>query len=53
MSSQTLLAWCSNKTNKIDIADFNTKQSYASFDGVKISDNSTTSILNHFEADML
>ena len=38
MSSPTLLAWCSDKTNKIDIADFNTKESYVSFDGVRISE---------------
>ena len=35
MGSPTLLAWCSYRTSKIDIVDFNTKQSYASFDGVK------------------
>ena len=38
MGSSTLLAWCSNRTNKIDIVDLNTEESYASFDGVKISD---------------
>ena len=37
MDSPTLLAWCSDNSNKIDIVNFNTKESYASFDGVKIS----------------
>ena len=37
-SSPTLLAWCSSRTNTIDIVDLNTKQNYASFDGVKVSD---------------
>ena len=34
MSSPSLLAWCSYDRNKIDIIDIDTKQSYASFDGV-------------------
>lgn len=33
-----LLAWCSLLNNKINIAEFESKQSYAEFDGVKISD---------------
>mgnify|MGYP000937994810 CR=1 FL=1 len=36
--SPTLLAWCSKGTNTIDIVDFNTKESYASLNGAKISD---------------
>ena len=42
MGSPTLLAWCSYPTNKIDIVDLNTKESYASFDGVKLSDTGKT-----------
>ena len=38
MGSPTLLAWCSRDANKINIVDLNTKQGYASFDGVKVSD---------------
>ena len=37
MGTPTLLAWCSYGTNKIGIADLITKESYGSFDGVKIS----------------
>ena len=47
MNSQTLLAWCSYRTNKIDIADFNTKESYASFNGAKISDSRKTQLFNY------
>ena len=36
--SSTMLAWCANITNKISIADFNTKQSYANFVGATVSD---------------
>ena len=42
MDSPTLLAWCSKDANKIDIVDLSTKESYASFDGVKLSDTSKT-----------
>ena len=38
MGSPTLLAWCSQYTNKIDIVDLSTKENYASFNGVKTSD---------------
>ena len=42
MGSPTLLAWCSQLGNKIDIVDFNTKECYASFEGVKNSDTGKT-----------
>lgn len=32
----TLLAWSSGYNNKISVIDLDTKQSYASFDGVQI-----------------
>ena len=38
MGSPTLLACSSQYADKIDIVDLNTKESYASFDGVKLSD---------------
>ena len=53
MSSPTLLAWCSLFTNPIGIVDLNTKESYASFDGVKLSDTSKFYFLKCFVADML
>ena len=53
MGSPTFLAWCSAKKNKIDIVDLNTKESYASFDGVKNSDTGKIQVLSYFEADML
>ena len=36
-SFRSLLAWCSGDTNKIDVIDIDTKQSYASFDGAKVT----------------
>ena len=53
MNSPTFLAWCSVKKNKIDIVDVNTKESYASFDGAKVSYEGKIQFFNYFEADML
>ena len=52
MDSPTLLAWCSKDANKIDIVDLNTKESYASFDGAKVSYEGKIQFFNYFEADM-
>ena len=35
--SSTLLAWFSGKNNKIRIVELESKQEYANFDGVKLS----------------
>ena len=35
-SPPSLLAWCSRRNNMIDIVNFNTGQSYASFNGVNV-----------------
>ena len=53
MSSPPLLAWCSYRTNKIDIVDLNTKESYASFDGVQSSNQSKFSFSNYLEGDIV
>ena len=51
-SFPSLLAYCSSYTNKIEVVDFDTQQSYASFEGVKITQQSTFRISNYFEADI-
>ena len=51
--SPTLLAWCSNVNNKISIADFATKQIYASFDGAKITTTGTSGFSNPLEVNVV
>ena len=36
-SKPKLLAWCSSVNNKISIAELETKESFANFDGVKLN----------------
>lgn len=43
-ATPTLLAWCSAYSNKISIIELESKQDYASFDGLPTKDSSKISI---------
>ena len=41
-----LLAFCSRDTNKVSVTNLETKQNYASFDGVRLSNIGNMFVLN-------
>lgn len=43
-TSQTLLAWCSQRTNKIRVFDLETKRTHTSFNGAKVHNTCKPSI---------